>query len=340
MRQCKNYTILAIIVAGAIIKLYFLSELGWYFHVVAFLGSIPLVMGSWYLFSKIDSWLNRKMPYEKGIARRIAMQIGIGLALVLSLRVIFYYFIDENELFRHWRVFAFQPDRFHRLFILIIDIMAVALINAVLVGRHFIFAWQESMTREANLQRMGAEVQYDNLKNQVNPHFLFNSFTTLNSLIHEDADLASQYLQHMSKVYRYMLQHHNNDVVSLEEELDFLQNYLFIMDMRFGKQLEVHNQLAEQRQGFIVPITLQMLVENALKHNILTQSKPLKLSLYKQDDYLVVENNLQPKNIVETSNRLGLQHMRRLYSYLTTKPVKVLKTEQHFSVHIPLLSHP
>ena len=194
------------------------------------------------------------------------------------------------------------------------------------------------MVREERLEKEKSQVQFDNLKNQLNPHFLFNALTSLNSLIVENPQLAQQFLQHMSKVYRYVLQHKDRNFVTLETELDFINNYVFLAETRFANSLRFKFDInEEQKQKAIVPVTMQILIENALKHNVVDDERPLAIDLITSGDYLVVSNNLQVRNRVETSNKQGLDNLRSLYAFLTDKPVIIEQSEYRFSVKVPLL---
>src|SRR5262249_11801226 len=150
------------------------------------------------------------------------------------------------------------------------------------------------------LEKEKSQVQFDNLKNQLNPHFLFNALTSLNSLIFENQSLASEFLQQLSKVYRYVLQNKEKNFVTLQTELDFIQHYVSLLHTRFGPALFIEVEVAApMREMALVPVTLQILIENALKHNIVDPKRPLKIDIVTMGDYLVVSNNLQVRKRVE-----------------------------------------
>ncbi|HEX8060438.1 MAG TPA: histidine kinase, partial [Cyclobacteriaceae bacterium] len=171
-----------------------------------------------------------------------------------------------------------------------------------------------------------------------NPHFLFNALTSLNSLIFENQGLASQFLQHLSKVYRYVLQNKDKNFVSVQTELDFIGNYVFLLRTRFETALTItFNIDVQSKDKAIVPVTLQILIENALKHNVVDKDRPLSIRIDTNDDYLVVSNNLQVRKLVETSNKQGLENLKSLYAFLTDKPVQINSNETEFSVGVPLV---
>jgi LytS/YehU family sensor histidine kinase len=219
----------------------------------------------------------------------------------------------------------------------LLDLATGLALNISFFAEHFFSEWKKSIERAERLEKEKALVQYDNLKNQLNPHFLFNSLTSLNSLISEDQELASQYLKHLSRVYRYLLE--NREFVSLKQELEFLENYKFLIKMRHGDALLIYTDIPADKYDFqIIPVTLQNLIENALKHNIINGENPLTIRIYSDDSYLCVSNNLQRKKTVENSNRQGLENLKNLYQYLSTEKVSVTETPDSFTVRIPLLT--
>ncbi len=188
------------------------------------------------------------------------------------------------------------------------------------------------------LEKEKTLVMYESLKQQLNPHFLFNSLTSLSSLIQQDQKIARQFLDQMSKIYRYILKNRDSELVALAEDLKLAEVYTQLQQTRFQKGLQVNIHVNEEDQHRkIVPVTLQNLIENAIKHNIIDLDTPLVIDIFTEGDYLVVRNSLQKKNFVETSNRQGLANMQSLYHYLNGKPVLINEDERYFTVKIPLI---
>jgi len=188
------------------------------------------------------------------------------------------------------------------------------------------------------LEKEKALVMYEGLKQQLNPHFLFNSLTSLNSLINTAPADASRFLDSLSKTYRYILKSRDSETMSLSEEIKFAENYIGLQKTRFDKGLELNLDVPEEfRHRKIVPVTLQNLIENALKHNIIDEESPLVINIYVEGDYLLVQNNIQKKKFVETSNKQGLSNMQSLYRHLNNVPMEILETPTSFTVKIPLL---
>lgn len=193
--------------------------------------------------------------------------------------------------------------------------------------------------QSTRLEKDKTEIQYQNLINHLNPHFLFNSLTSLNGFILSEPDVASEFLQKLSAIYRYILQNKDTETVSLSQELTFVKNYVNLQKSRFEEGLQV-NIIVEDKYMLagIVPVTLQNLFENAIKHNTIEDEKPLVIDVYVEDNMLIVKNNIQKKKFVETSNKQGLDSLKTLYKYLSTAPLETIETETEFIVKVPLLS--
>lgn len=212
------------------------------------------------------------------------------------------------------------------------------LITAIYESVYFFNMWKGTILEAEQLKRANIQSQFETLKSQVNPHFLFNSLNTLITLIPENQELAMEFVQKLSNVYRYVLQNNAKEVVSLRTELEFVQSYLFLLSIRFGNNLHVNIAVAEAYLNrHIAPLTLQMLLENVIKHNIISTQHPLRVEIYIENDTLVIKNNLQIKNSASTSTKVGLQNIINRYKYLSEKMVEVIVTTTNFIVALPLL---
>ncbi|WP_294609820.1 histidine kinase [uncultured Bacteroides sp.] len=188
------------------------------------------------------------------------------------------------------------------------------------------------------LQQENVRMQYRQLKSQINPHFLFNSLNVLVSLINKDSERATDYTKKLSDVYRYVLTHDLEDTVSVHSELEFIQNYIEILQIRFGDGLNFTFDVRQaDMQREIPPMTLQVLVENAVKHNALTASSPLTIHISSDSRNLIVSNNIIPRMKVENSMGIGLENIKEKYDLIAGKTVSIIKTDQEFAVKLPLL---
>lgn len=196
----------------------------------------------------------------------------------------------------------------------------------------------ETERKTTLLEREKLLGRYQNLVNQLNPHFLFNSLAVLDSLIYKDPKMASKYLRQLTKVYRYLIENDHQAVVRLEQEVRFANAFIDLLHMRYGDGLRIDMMISEELfEKKIVPVTIQNLIENAIKHNTTTVEMPLRISIREENGYLVVENNLQKRGIVTTSNNKGLNDFKALYSYLTPLLIRVEETDEYFRVSVPLL---
>jgi sensor histidine kinase YesM len=199
----------------------------------------------------------------------------------------------------------------------------------------------QEVVRVAQLQKETFQAQLEALKNQVDPHFLFNSLNVLGSLIHLDPDRAVQFLGQLSDVYRALLDTGAQPLVPLHREMELVRAYASLMETRFGEALRVQWDIAPAwEQALVPPTAVQMLLENAIKHNGSTIRKPLIIKMSAADGLLVVENNRQPRTDAVASTRLGLQNIQRRYQHLTDRPVEIVPTPTSFIVRLPLLTAP
>jgi LytS/YehU family sensor histidine kinase len=194
--------------------------------------------------------------------------------------------------------------------------------------------WRIAILNEERLKREAITFQFESLKNQVNPHFLFNSLNVLTTLITKDAESSIRFVKQLSEVYRYVLDQNTKDITWLAEELQFLNSYIYLNKIRFNESFNVEINIVDQ-DFQIIPLALQMLLENAIKHNIISEEKPLLVKIYDTGDYLVVENNLQKKSTMFDSNQIGLKNIQFRYEFLTRKKMEVTSDDSKFVVKLP-----
>ena len=220
---------------------------------------------------------------------------------------------------------------------ILISLIITFLISLFLHGREFLLQWRRSAVEAEKYQKESIKAQYNSLKNQVNPHFLFNSLNALTNLVYEDQDKAVKFIKQLSEVYRYVLETQSKEVVSLEEELEFLESYIFLQKIRFGNNLKIDVGLA-QTKSMVAPLALQLLIENAIKHNIVSSDDPLTIRLIEQDNFILVENDLQRKtSLAEPSQGIGLENIKNRYKFLSPTPVEVSEANGKFVVRLPII---
>ncbi len=198
---------------------------------------------------------------------------------------------------------------------------------------------QENRVKEQKIIAGTASAKFDALKNQLDPHFLFNSLNVLTSLIEEDPVQAQKFTTSLSKVYRYVLEQKNKDLVSVDEELAFAKTYVRLLKMRFENSIvfDIPDRCSNP-DAKIVPLSLQLLLENAVKHNVVTSERPLKLTVAENGDMLTVTNNVQEKQVVHKSSGVGLQNIQQRYALLTARKVDIRQNAGNFTVQLPMLS--
>jgi LytS/YehU family sensor histidine kinase len=211
------------------------------------------------------------------------------------------------------------------------------MLTILYTGVYFFNQWGHSHLEAEQLKRENLQSQFITLKNQVSPHFLFNSLSTLSSLISEDQSRATEFVQNLARVYRYVLQSIEKKVVDLETELKAAQAYVYLQKMRFGDRLKIDVQIPDvYKQLWIAPFTLQILLENAIKHNVISNDRPLMVQIYYEDNSLVIKNNLQRKSSVEPGTGVGLKNIVSRYYLLDKKAVEIYETNTQFIIKVPL----
>lgn len=221
---------------------------------------------------------------------------------------------------------------------LVISVVITIMINAIILGFEFFAHWKKSLTEKEALKRDNITAEFESLKNQVNPHFLFNSLNTLSSIIEDDPKTATQFVQKLASVYRYVLAQRDKETVSLKEELSFIDSYVYLNKIRFSENLKVEILVDESfRQKQIATLTLQLLLENAIKHNVISKDKPLSIEIGVTNSRIYVKNNLQTKKIHAESNGIGLSNIISRYKYLSKEEVIVSNSNNYFEVSVPLI---
>lgn len=209
-------------------------------------------------------------------------------------------------------------------------------INVFMHGRGFLIAWRQAAIDNERLKTEHVASQYSSLKNQVNPHFLFNSLNVLSTLVYDNQDKAVEFIRKLSHVYRYVLESKDEEVVPVQEEMEFVKNFAFLQKIRFGENLQMKIGEVKSKK-YVPPLAIQILVENAIKHNVVSEKDPLTVKIDFEEDACIIWNNLKEKK-VKDSTGIGLNNLIARYQYLTDKEVKVEKGEDFFEVKLPLLT--
>jgi len=284
----------------------------------------------WEIFARINTALNKKLPFADNPIKRIVAQFFCNWLVLLVSRWTGIYFLIDH--------FRFPFTHVNYVMIFATDMIASAGLTLAFAASFFFNRWKESLVNNERLEKEKSQMQVHNLRNRVNPHFLFNALSALDGLIKTQPELASKFLQHLSKVYRYSLQHEDRESVSLDTEYLVFKHFVSLLEIRYGSALRMHIALtSDAMDKGIVPLTLEMLTENALKHNEISDENPLRIRIYNSDDELIIENSLRKKKTLETSNGKGLSQLQNLYRFLSDRPFTAREEEHLFVVKLPLL---
>jgi two-component system LytT family sensor kinase len=293
--------------------------------------SFPLTLVN----SSFFEYLNERVVWNRYKKYRLA--IGFFGAIIITIGSVFLIRIFDRVVLdgvSYNEFLATETMAFYYTS-LIITIAASLFFHAF----YFYQQLQKNKIKEQKVIAGTASAKFDALKNQLDPHFLFNSLNVLTSLIEENPENAQKFTTALSKVYRYVLEQKNKDLVTVDEELKFAKTYMSLLKMRFEDSIvfEIPEQVSDP-ESKVVPLALQLLLENAVKHNMVTTSKPLHIKIYEANGLLVVENNLQTKQIVKKSSGVGLDNIRQRYELLTDRKVNINQKADSFAVAIPMLT--
>jgi hypothetical protein len=292
----------------------------------------------WISSRYIMIWARKRYPLFREVKRRLWVQNSIIL-----LSALIYNNILGNLLDKYCETIAQTKENpLSGLDILInsnaATILCTVLVVAIYESVYFIHELRKSVEEKEMLKRESLQAQLSALRIQVNPHFLFNNLNTLSAVIPDNPLQAVAFVQQLSKVYRHILEVKDEQSILLKEELEVLEAYAFLLKTRFGANLEISIRVAEEKlQQRIVPLSLQILMENAIKHNIVSSAKPLFIDICTKDGRLIVSNTLQKKNQLMESTGIGLDNIRNRYRLLGDRTVEVEEGPESFTVAIPLI---
>lgn len=277
-------------------------------------------------------WFRKKFPDIKQTGRRLLFS-ALGIILWMTVGGVPIKLVFELSSVKETLTMSHQKQ------FLPFNFIAALVISITYEAFYFFEQWKEQFMVNEQLKNQQIKTQYEVLQNQMSPHFLFNSLNTLLSIIPEDSSAAISFTEKLSDVYRYILKNKERELVRLEEELLFVKNYLFLLEMRYPDNLRFQFNIDERfYHQTLPPLTLQMLVENVIKHNIVSRTKPLYIDIYTEtSDTIVVKNNLQKKNIGDSSTKTGLENIKKRYEILGNKKVNIITSADHFIVTVPLI---
>jgi two-component system LytT family sensor kinase len=273
-------------------------------------------------------WL--KMPIKRMIYQVVAMTLFSGLIIFIGFSI--WLKMTEGLSFRDVMGFVLPSLKVVYIFMF----LSLLLGNTVLFFKN----WRESAIQQEELKRAHLALQYQSLKDQVRPHFLFNSLSSLATLINTDTEKATQFVHKLSDVYRYVLEQRETELVPLKDDLKFMEDYIFLQKIRFGDNLQVTYNLELDPGRMVIPLSLQMLVENAIKHNEISSEHPLIIGITSTGKgHVIVKNNLQRREVSEPSLGTGLENLRKQIGYFSSDPLLVQEEADAFIVRIPTIAN-
>ena len=331
-----TFIILIVFVVLIIIRLLsgdsvgFNEGLAWQFFYTTLYG-YSLYYANAIIFVKLDD------VYQTDRFSRNRIVQGFALSFIVSVIVIFLLRIVEDVVIEGQTIQQFlaneKPSNY------IVSVVITFVVTLAIHAIYFYKAYQENKVKEQKIIAGTASAQFESLKNQIDPHFLFNSLNVLSSLIEENPESAQKFTTSLSKVYRYVLEQKDKELVSVAEELKFAKTYMNLLKMRFENSITFEiPEGFDNEEAKVVPLSLQLLLENCIKHNVVSEAKPLHVKISIENNQLVVTNNLQKKEVLSDRKGVGLQNIVNRYAILTKRTVLVEENEQEFKIFLPILT--
>lgn len=310
---------------------YFDIDIEWYYALLTIAGITFL---TWEGNRLIKPWFKKRFLGAKTKIRFLSFFFFAGNIVALAAAVLVVYLVGNILHGYSWQENS-NPLKLNIIYASLINLF-FHLLNAILF---FFREYRRQWAEAEELRRNSSQAQMQLIKSQINPHFLFNNLNVLSGMVIKDNPEANHFIEEFSKVYRYILNNQEKELVELRSELEFIQPYLFLLQKRFDQGLTVAINIPDQYKTWhVVPAALQMLIENAIKHNIVSRHKPLHIDIHTNGaQTLVVKNNLQPRQVVEPSTKIGLQNIMKRYELISGRDVIVRKTTEEFEVILPLL---
>jgi sensor histidine kinase YesM len=301
------------------------------------LYSFPLIfligVGSWRSQVGIQNWVQYKFPAVRQTRTRVVL-LAVLIIPVMSLSVLLIFAIYDYFAFLGYRLEQTDLE-----FGLLVGFSVNLIFPTLYEVDYVVERLKESMEERESLKQQSIQHEFDVLKNQVNPHFLFNCFNTLSSLITEDKEQAEVFLNELSKVYRYLLRNNEDGLSTVENEIKFIRSYYGLLRTRHGEAVQLTIEIDKRYNPYLLPsLTLQLLVENVVKHNQLTKTQPLVIEIFTTaGNKLVVNNNLQRRTVKAPSNKVGLENIKAKYELLKQPGFQVMEDGKNFTVVLPLI---
>ena len=299
-----------------------------FLYTVVFVFAI--IYANKYLFHVLSQFFDKDKFTLKRLIVGLLSSFVVTLSVIFLLRIFEDVVIEKNSFSQFWS----KENTLSYIVVMVITFIAVLLFNMF----YYYKIYNENRVKEQKIIAGTASAKFESLKNQIDPHFLFNSLNVLSSLIEENPQNAQRFTISLSKIYRYVLEQKDKELVSLEEELSFAKTYMNLLKMRFENSLFYElPEIATNSDVKVIPLSLQLLLENTVKHNV-SEKKPLHIRIFVEDNYLAIQNDFQKKEVLQDRQGVGLQNIINRYGIITNRKVLINQTEQTFTVKIPILT--
>lgn len=304
----------------------------WNTFLIGFLWAFSISVTQWGGLQLIHGFIDRKISWIDTPVKKTFVQILAFLCYSIcafTLVQLFNYYVWMGKLpSESWNsILKSLPY----------TLMISGIISLIFTAVGFFFAWKRSFQQAEKLKVEMLAYKYESLRNQINPHFLFNSLNVLSDLVYDDQRLAVKFIQQMSDLFRYVLDSRDKELVPLKDELEFIQSYTFMLKTRFEEKLKIEIDIQAEPNDYIVPMSLQLLIENAVKHNEVSEAFPLRIAVRKVEDWLEVENSLQLKKVGDDSKKTGLKNVTQQFAFFSEKPIRIFSSDDRFLVRLPIL---
>ncbi len=307
----------------------------WIGVVIGWTASFIFTLCDWTLNRAVLIYLRKKYPDFKDDLKRITLLLFTIILVILAVD-----FIAGNLIQMSLSLFGFNSTHRINLKIIIPVMIITMMVMAIYEAVYHYVRLKTSIREEEQTKQVMIQAQLDTLRNQAKPHFLFNSFNTLRDIIDEESkEDAKEFVDKLSDVYRFILESGGENLISLQKELKFVKSYVHIQKERFGDNLQVNWDIPQDKLlKQIVPMSLQLLIENAIKHNVASKAKPLIINVKVENDQLVVNNKIQAKSTLISSTKIGLRNIEKRYALISNNSVDIVNDGVDFRVSLPLLT--
>ena len=301
------------------------------------LVSFPIFYGMgafvWYSHVLYSMYTEKKFPALNQTRQRVTRKILV-LFLVMTPSVMIIFLV-----YHQFHIVGYSIREWDLVKGMLLGFCVNLIFETLYEGDYVLSRYKESVMEKESMRQFSLKQEFDTLKGQVNPHFLFNCFNTLSSLIVEDKQKADSFLNELSKVYRYLLRNNEDGLSTVENEIRFIQSYYRLLQTRHGEAVQLNVEIDKRYEPYLLPsLTLQLLVENVVKHNVLSKNKPLVIDIFTTaGNKMVVNNNLQRRTVKAPSNKVGLDNIRSKYAILKQGGFQVIEDKNNFTVVLPLI---